>query len=81
MGLSQVLATYSLDYIIRCELGHFGFALLLGGIGLLGILPDLAHPVDGMARQTHLLAILVACIPLCLYDALCSRHAKSRRLR
>jgi hypothetical protein len=31
MGLSQVLATYSLDYIIRCELGHFGFALLLGG--------------------------------------------------
>jgi len=31
MGLSEVLATYSLDYIIRCELGHFGFALLLGG--------------------------------------------------
>jgi hypothetical protein len=59
----------------------FWICIAIGGIGLLGVLPDLDHLVDGMARQTHLLAVLVACIPLCLYVALCSRHAKSRRLR
>ena len=31
MGLAEVLAHYGLGYILQCELGHFGFALLWGG--------------------------------------------------
>jgi hypothetical protein len=35
MGLSEILAQYGAEYVVRCELGHFAFALLWGGSAFL----------------------------------------------
>jgi hypothetical protein len=50
--------------------------ITIGWIGILGVLPDLDHLIDGMARQTHLLAIVVSCIPFCIFFTLYRRRVK-----
>ena len=63
MGLLQVGNIQSGLYR-KVRAGAFWICITIGRGGILSVLPDLDHLLDGMARQTHLLTIPVVCIPL-----------------